>query len=381
MQRVTRAAEKKILPNKIKKDEKHVVFALDDSEMIKLQAEEWVSLKNKYYKKRAGREFKPNEEHLLPYRLCIASLTEQPIFRDIQPSEVLYVYCHGYVSNDEKDLAPEDTKLWIKNFNKISSDRSIKKAYNPAEFLHFLIEQGLNVQHKKLKIAACYSDKFAIELFKISRDMYKEMSIVGYKGQLIVTQGKFGEKFAGLYPDKDGSLLEIIGEHTLLNSKLWALDKNNPIKFSASRNRVICSADLCEENELKQHMDKASETETSKIDENKNTADVHPISTQQEVLNQELENPDLDETEAMEQLRISPSNNLELQLRLGTTNKTNSRERFGWIEPSRNSENTLTPRQGATDDIKIEKSNSVDTTKNDNEDDSNDVNIKPGLGH
>ncbi len=377
MQRVTRNASKNKLPGKEKRDEKHLVFALDDTDKIQRQAREWVKLKNQYYQKQLGVEFKPYEEDLLPYRLCIASLTDKPIFRNIKPNEVLYVFCHGFSSNDEKDCEPKETQLWLKNFDKDSNDSSTKKAYNPADFMRFLIEQSLNIKHQKLKIAACYSDKFAIELFKISRTIYKDMSIIGYKGQLIVAQGPDGEKFAGLYPDTHASLLIKSGDHVELSSKPWYTDPNNQIKFRASKNRVICNAEEQEIIELKEQ--KVEGKKAPNLCEHQNEADQQTSSDQQ------LINPDLNETAALERLNITSENKIELELISNTTNKTNTRERFGWIEPSQHRSASSSPRRDASSNQKPEPSDSVESPKsNDSVDaeNSNEINTnKSGLGH
>lgn len=76
-QRSTRSASQSISSNKVKSFEKHIVFALDDAEGMKRQAQAWVDLKNQYYQKQLGKNFKPYEDGLLPYRLCVASLHDR----------------------------------------------------------------------------------------------------------------------------------------------------------------------------------------------------------------------------------------------------------------------------------------------------------------
>ncbi len=372
MQRITRKESANFTPNKVKTDEKHVVFALDDTDIIQRQARRWTKLKNEYYEKLLGREFKAYEEHLLPYRVCIASLSDMPIFRNIDPNEVLYIYCHGFSSNDEKDCEPENTKLWIKNFNKDAKNNSTKKSYTPAEFLQFLKEQGLNIKHKKLKIAACYSDRFATELFKISCDIYKDMSIVGYKGQLIVAQGRFGEKFAGLFPGVDGSLLEITGDHTELNSTLWALDKNNAAKFSASKNRVVCNATNRDEIEIKEQAE-GQQSESS----NTSTA------VEQTLTAQNVASPDLNETAAMERLNINSESIVTAELTSSATKKANTRDRFGWVESSQNRKTSPAPRQDKSADENTASHDSAESPERDtSEDDDTDKSSNTtGLGH
>jgi hypothetical protein len=109
--------------------------------------------------------------------------------------------------------------LWLKNFNnesKVIAETDPEKLrinprakqtiipreidYTPDEFLDFLISQKLNANHKMLKLTACYSDEFAKQLSAICERVFPQLTVIGYKDQLLLGQGKDGNILAGLKP-------------------------------------------------------------------------------------------------------------------------------------------------------------------------------------
>jgi hypothetical protein len=134
-----------------------------------------------------------NNYHFLP--------KSQPIFASVNEKDILMIYCHGSAATpDDKPV------LWLKNFDKEEVEDpktkviSVPKefAYTPEKFLEFLKTQKLNPDHKVLKLAACYSDDFAKELSSICEADFPNLTIIGYREQLVLGQGIDGNILTGL---------------------------------------------------------------------------------------------------------------------------------------------------------------------------------------
>jgi hypothetical protein len=70
--------------------------------------------------------------------------------------------------------------------------------YTPDKFLEFLISQKLNENLKILKLAACYSNEFAEKLSTICVTAFPQLTVIGYRNQLLIGQGHSGNIIAGL---------------------------------------------------------------------------------------------------------------------------------------------------------------------------------------
>jgi hypothetical protein len=106
---------------------------------------------------------------------------------DIGTSDVLYIHTHGYIPNKAGEQAVSVTQ----------SRRA--ERYTAKAFAEFLIKNNLNREHRTLKIAACYTDTFAKELQEaLSQRGYRNITVYGYRGEVVLAQGKKGGKLAGL---------------------------------------------------------------------------------------------------------------------------------------------------------------------------------------
>lgn len=219
---------------KTKEYRRHIVCVLDDSPSMKRQAEAWVDLKNEHYKI-IKKYADPTEEKPFYEYMEAKKDSKNKFLTNVDPDSILYLYCHGSTENSNNNILAENTKLWVKNFDD-SDSRKIKE-YKPTDLLNFLKDQGLNPNHKILKIAACYSDKFAEGFSIASKNDFPQLCVYGYSGQLIVAQGLWGGKLAGFTIGGADSLLIKDGDHYSLDTTKFNLDPNNKNLYRAKNFR------------------------------------------------------------------------------------------------------------------------------------------------
>jgi hypothetical protein len=235
MSQVRTRAKKKEQLEEFKNDEpkefrSHIVCVLDDAPSVKDNASAWVGARNELFRGLSEEDLPKDAP--MPYRLMEASKSNQPLFKDINSDEVLYLYCHGLTGNQNAKL--HESKIYMKDFSANSGNK--KADYSAAMLLDFLIKQKLPSDHKVLKIAACYSDKFAKELSQLAKDIYPNMKVYGYKGELVVGKGYRGGNLAGFTPE--GGMLAKLSGHYVLNSEAFYKDPGNFDRYKASNNRV-----------------------------------------------------------------------------------------------------------------------------------------------
>jgi hypothetical protein len=188
---------------------KHIVVVLNMSLMENAQS--WVRNKNNeladYQKKVEGTKLSPVQISQLTYYQLIdftdlefddAKKSTSNKLCGIDTDIIIYLFCHGYIENTfDPDLA---LQINLKN------PKAIEIEFSAKDLFKFLKNHGLDKNHKVLKLAACYSERFAQELSDVSKNYFPEMTIAGYYGELIVNQ-KCNYKYAGLVHES-GYLIE-----------------------------------------------------------------------------------------------------------------------------------------------------------------------------
>jgi hypothetical protein len=128
--------------------------------------------------------------------------------KDIDNDTVLYIFCHGYIENTfDQDLA-----LQIN----LKSIKIPEIEFSAKELFKFLKNHKLNPKHKFLKLAACYSEKFAQELSKVTKGYFSEMVIAGYYGEFIANQNS-NYKYAGLVHESGYLIEENEKQYSIIN--------------------------------------------------------------------------------------------------------------------------------------------------------------------
>ena len=128
--------------------------------------------------------------------------------KDIDNDTVLYIFCHGYIENTfDPDLA-----LQIN----LKSTKIPEIEFSAKELFKFLKNHKLNPKHKVLKLAACYSDRFAQELSEVTKNYFPEMIIAGYYGEFIVNQNS-NYKYAGLVHESGYLIEENEKQYSIIN--------------------------------------------------------------------------------------------------------------------------------------------------------------------
>jgi hypothetical protein len=128
--------------------------------------------------------------------------------KDIDNETVLYIFCHGYIENTfDPDLA-----LQIN----LKSTKMPEIEFSAKELFIFLKNHKLNPKHKVLKLAACYSERFAQELSEVTKDYFTEMTIAGYYGEFIVNQNS-NYKYAGLVHESGYLIEENEKQYSIIN--------------------------------------------------------------------------------------------------------------------------------------------------------------------
>jgi hypothetical protein len=198
---------------------RHVVCVLNINLME--NAANWVRNKNNelanYKKKMENTHLTPSEISQLPYFQLID-------FRDsksdddkkstsnklacIDNETILYIFCHGYIENT---FDPE-TALQVN----LKSSRKPEIEFSAKEIFKFLKNHKLDKNHKVLKLAACYSERFAQELSDVCKNYFNNMTVAGYYGELIVNQ-KDNHKYAGLVQESGHLIQEDERQYSIID--------------------------------------------------------------------------------------------------------------------------------------------------------------------
>jgi hypothetical protein len=148
-------------------------------------------------------------------------------FRNVSKNDVLYIHRHGSGRNT----------VYIGHNEEV----------NAKQFAERLLVGRIPVDTFSLKIAACYSDVFAKELHEELSSQYPDLTIYGYRGQLVLNQGERNGKLAGLNPPF------VIKQHDdswILNEAEFAKKILNKNSFRAKDHRVSYGPQLPEEKKV-----------------------------------------------------------------------------------------------------------------------------------
>ncbi len=144
--------------------------------------------------------------------------------KNIEPGSILYIHAHG-LSPLAKDYKP-------------AIFRTSGASMDASELAAYLIDKELKKEHKVLKIAACYSNVLAVELNKeLLQHGYNNLTVYGYKEELILLRGKNGGKLAGIKhaTDEEHSIFEKYGDEWEVSDKLITEELKD--KHKASKHR------------------------------------------------------------------------------------------------------------------------------------------------
>ncbi|HVY52995.1 MAG TPA: hypothetical protein VHA13_00560 [Gammaproteobacteria bacterium] len=114
--------------------------------------------------------------------------------REVSKDDTLYIYCHGYVDKFHKPTGEIGGDTFY-----FASGKKTKKEVKltPLMLAEHLEREGLNFEHKKLKLFSCYSSEFVPLLSVIMGKKWKDLEIYGYKNETIPAGTDF-HKIAGL---------------------------------------------------------------------------------------------------------------------------------------------------------------------------------------